>query len=51
MRVMQLQQEMASKRAFKESLLKYIAINAGANLHDLRSESHQELRTDRIREF
>ena len=32
-------------------MLKYIAINTGANLSDLRSESHQELRTDRIREF
>ena len=38
-------------KAFKESLLKYIAINTGANLHDLRSESHQEMRDDRIREF
>ena len=51
MRVMEKQQEMASKQAFKESLLKYIAINTGANLHDLRSESHQEMRGDRIREF
>ena len=32
-------------------LLKYVAINTGANLSDLRSEPHQELRTDRIREF
>ena len=44
-------QEIASKQAFKESLLKDIAINTGANLSDLRSESHQELRTYRIREF
>ena len=51
MRQMEKQQEIASKQAFKESLLKYIAINTGANLSDLRSESHQELRTDRIREF
>ena len=51
MRQMEKQQEMASKEAFKESILKYIAINTGANLSDLRSESHQELRTDRIREF
>ena len=43
--------ELASKQAFKESLLKYIAINIGSNLSDLRSESHQEMRTDRIREF
>ena len=47
-RIMEKQQEIASKQAFKESLLKYIAINTGANLHDLRSESHQELRTDRV---
>ena len=50
-RQMEKQQEMASKQAFKESLLKYIAINTGADLSDLRSGSHQELRTDRIREF
>ena len=42
---------MASKQAFKESLLKYIVINTGANLSGLRSESHQELRTDRVRDF
>ena len=51
MRQMEKQQEMASKQAFKESLLKDTAINTGANLSDLRSEPHQELRTDRIREF
>ena len=51
MRVMQLQQEMAYKQAFKESVLKDVAINTSANLHDSRSEPHQELRTDRIREF
>ena len=51
MRQMEKQQEIASKQAFKESLLKYIAINTGANLFDLRSESHQEMRDDRIREF
>ena len=51
MRQMGKQQEIASKQAFKERLLKYIAINTGANLSDLRSESHQGLRTDRIREF
>ena len=51
MRVMEKQQEMASKQALKENLLKDIAINTGANLHDLRSESHQEMRDDRIREF
>ena len=51
MRQMEKQQEMASKQIFKESVLKDIAINTGANLHDLRSESHQEMRDDRIREF
>ena len=51
MRQMEKQQEIASKQAFKENLLKYIAINTGANLSGLRSEPHQELRTDRIREF
>ena len=51
MRQMEKQQEIASKQAFKESLLKDIAINTSANLSDLRSEPHQELRTDRIREF
>ena len=47
MRTMEKQQEMASK----QSLLKDIAINTGSNLSDLRSESHHEMRTDRIREF
>ena len=50
-RIMEKQKEIASKQAFKKSLLKDIAINTGSNLSDLRSESHQELRTDRIREF
>ena len=48
---MEKQQEMASKHAFKESLLKQIAINTGSNLYDLRSGSHQEMRDERIREF
>ena len=43
--------EMASKQTFKESLLKEIAINTGSDLSDFRREAHQELRTDRIREF
>ena len=51
MRAMERQQEMASKQAFKESLLKEIAINTGSNLSDLRNDSHQEIRTERIREF
>ena len=50
-RIMEKQQEMASKQAFKESLLKELAINTGSILSDLRSESHQEMRTERIREF
>ena len=47
-RIMEKQQEMASKQAFKESLLKDIAINTGSNLSDL-SDSHQEMRDERIR--
>ena len=45
---MEIQQELASKEAFKESLLKQIAINTGSNLSDLRSDSHQENRTERV---
>ena len=48
MRAMEKQQEMANKQAFKESLLKQIAINTGSNLSDLRSEHDQETRTERI---
>ena len=48
-RIMEKQQEMTFKQAFKESMLKEIAINTGPNLSDLRSESHQEMRTERIR--
>ena len=48
MRAMERQQEMANKQAFKESLLKQIAINTGSNLSDLRSEHDQETRTERI---
>ena len=44
MRTMQLQ-EMASKESYKEHLLKQIATNTGANTHDLRNGSHQEMRT------
>ena len=51
MSVMEKQQEIASKQAFKESLSKYIAINTSASLHELRSESHQEMRDNRIHEF
>ena len=48
MRTMERQQEAASKEAFKEHILKQIATNTGANIHDLRNDSHQELRTDRV---
>ena len=48
MRQMEQQQEMASKQAYKEHLLKEIAVNTGSNLHELRSESHQELRAERV---
>uniref|UniRef100_UPI00404A62A6 hypothetical protein n=1 Tax=Flavobacterium sp. TaxID=239 RepID=UPI00404A62A6 len=47
MRSMEKQQEMASKEAYKEHLLKEIAKNTGANIHDLRNDSHQEMRTER----
>uniref|UniRef100_UPI0040496A99 hypothetical protein n=1 Tax=Flavobacterium sp. TaxID=239 RepID=UPI0040496A99 len=46
-RIMEKQQDMASKEAFKEHLLKEIAKNTGANIHDLRNDSHQEMRTER----
>ena len=45
---MERQQELASKEAFKESLLKHIGIYTGSNLSDLRSDSHQENRTERV---
>ena len=41
-------QEMASKQAFKESLLKPIAINTGSNLSDLRNQHEAGLRTERV---
>ena len=45
---MQIQQEQASKEAFKESLLKQIAVNTGANLSDLRTNSNAETQTERV---
>ena len=42
MRQIQTQQEQASKEAFKESLLKQIAVNTAANLSDLRTNSKAE---------
>ena len=47
-RAMERQQEMASKEAYKEHLLKEIAKNTVANFHDLRNNAHQELRTERV---
>ena len=44
---MEKQQEMASKEAFKEHLLKEIAKNTGANIHDLRNKHETEMRTER----
>ena len=48
MRQMEKQQEMASKDSYKEHLLKEIAKNTGANIHDLRNDSHQEMRRARV---
>ena len=48
MKTMERQQETASKEAYKEHLLKEIAKNTGANIHDLRNDSHQEMRTERV---
>ena len=43
-RQMEKQQDMASKVALKEHLLKYIAINTGANIHDLRNNNYDGMR-------
>ena len=48
MRQMEKQQEMASKESYKEHILKEIAKNTGANIHDLRNDSHQEMRRARV---
>ena len=48
MRAMERQQELASKESYKEHLLKEIAQHTGANTHDLRNDSHQELRAGRV---
>ena len=45
MRTLERQQEIASKEAYKEHLLKQIATNTGAKFHDLRNDPHQEMRT------
>ena len=41
-RIMERQQEMASKESYKE-----VAKHTGANIHGLRHDAHQELRSDR----
>ena len=48
MRQLEKQQEMASKEAYKEYLLKQIAKNTGANFHDLRNDNHDDLRRERV---
>ena len=48
MGAMERQQEQASKEPFKEHLLKQIAKHTGANIHDLRNHSHQELLAERV---
>ena len=48
MRQMQIQQEQASKEAFKESLLKQIAVKTGSNLSDLMATSNAETQTERV---
>ena len=48
MREMQRQQEMASKEAYKEHLLKQIAINSGAKLSDLKNGANAETQTDKV---
>ena len=47
-RIMERQQEQASKESYKEHVLKEIAKSTGANFHDLRNDSHQEMRTERV---
>ena len=45
---MQMQQEEASRRAFKESLLKHSATNTGSDLPDMENDSDADNRRDRI---
>uniref|UniRef100_UPI00404B1636 hypothetical protein n=1 Tax=Flavobacterium sp. TaxID=239 RepID=UPI00404B1636 len=45
---MEKQQEMASKEAYKEHLLKEITKNTGANIHDLRNDNHDDMRRARV---
>ena len=46
-RIMEKQQEMASKEAYKEHLLKQIAKNTG-NIHDLRNDHRQDVQNERV---
>ena len=48
MRHMEIQQELASKEAYKEYFLKQNAKNTGANFHDFRNDAQQELRHKRV---
>ena len=45
---MEIQQEIASKQAFKESLIKQIAVNTRSNSSDLRNQHEADLRTERV---
>ena len=47
-RIMEKQQEMASKESYKEHLLKEIAKNTGSNIHDLRNDNHDDMRRARV---
>ena len=48
MRQIERQQEIASKESYREHWFKEVAKNTGANIHDLKNDSHQEMRTERI---
>ena len=45
---MQLQQEQASKEAYREHLIKQIAINTSSNLPDLGNQHEADLRIERV---
>ena len=51
MREMQRQQEMASKEAYEEHLLKQVAINSGAKLIDLKNGANAETQTEKAEEM
>ena len=48
MRQMEKHQEIATKEAFKQHLLKYIARNTGANIHDLRNDNYDDMRKRKL---